>query len=103
MGALLAYLGSSFTAVLSWLSAYASARVVLGASVVVALGVAFAAVRAVVDSALSSLVLSAPGWIAPGLDLLPSNIGTVVGVVVSVDVAVFVYRWTRNVLLAKLA
>lgn len=87
-------LGALIGGVLAWLSRAAVKRIAIVAAFTVIVGTLVAALVGVLNSQLSSLTAAnqLPPWLEPALAVLPSNTITVLGVIVTAEAALWIYK-----------
>lgn len=85
--------------IVSFFAAYVSKKTAQVVTALTLAGTVTAAFMAVLGSALGSIVVSAPsGLVAQGLALLPGNTNTCLAVVITVQVARWLYDWQTRVI-----
>lgn len=94
MGALATWIGSLFAGVAGYLAAFVSKRLAVRVLVLTVMVTLTAGLYQTLSTAMASLAVSVPQWVIIGASwVLPSNLTTVISVVVGARLARWVYDW----------
>jgi len=103
MGALLLWIGNIIAGAIAWFSGFFTKKVALAVAAVAALSSLWAGFIVAIQASINAVVITVPTWAAVGINILPSNTSALLGLILTAEIALRAFNYSRSVLALKVS